>query len=115
MYLPSSQLKIKARKKRTRRGKQAESARYLLQAGFFLGLVFHHERGREGVIYLSHIFLLAFTGPHGVMSENKELFIGTAVRSSNPIHSDRLQRGTVWGLRNGFSWIKIRSSESIRP
>jgi hypothetical protein len=40
---------------------------------------------------------LTFTGPHGVMYMNMELFIGTAVRSSNPINSDRLQRGTVRG------------------
>jgi hypothetical protein len=42
--------------------------------------------------FVSPKLVLTFTGPHSVISKNMELFIGTAERSSNPIHSDDLQR-----------------------
>jgi hypothetical protein len=40
--------------------------------------------------FVSPKHLLPFTGPHSIIPKNTELFIGTAVRSSNPTHSDDL-------------------------
>jgi hypothetical protein len=49
-------------------------------AGFLLGLFFDPEDG--GDMFLQNV--LTFNGLHGVIFQKIELFINTAVRTSNP-------------------------------
>jgi hypothetical protein len=51
-------------------------------AGFLLVFFFEPEDG--GDIFLRNVDELTFNGLHGVISQKIELFIPTAVRTSNP-------------------------------
>jgi hypothetical protein len=53
----------------------------LLHAGLVLGLFFHHEEG--GYKFLRNVGCF-FNGLHGVILQKVELFVTTAVRTSNP-------------------------------
>jgi hypothetical protein len=52
---------------------------------------------------VSSKFLLAFTGPHGVLYMNMELFIGTAVRFSN-LYIQTVYREVLSGV---IKWIQL--------
>jgi hypothetical protein len=68
---------------------------YLLHDDFLLRLIFDPENGRD----VSMKRRLIFNGLYGVMSQNIELFITTAVRSSNPNYF-------FVSLKTGDSWSK---------